>query len=245
MMFSGRHFSLAEYAQPPHKPFEMQFLVKNGGIPIYSERLRRFMRRCPNGMFVSCHAAFHDDLLEIVRDLNFRHILVVRDPRDIVLSYTFFVIKERWTRHHYYYTKVLKTKAERLMATILGFPGDGGIKIRPLASIGVALQGYLRWISDKNLLVCRYEDLVGEAGGGTWERQLLAIRNISEFINRPLSDEATESIIKKMYSSKSLTFRKGMIGDWQNHFTDELKAVFKNVASDILIELGYESNSSW
>lgn len=39
--------------------------------------------------------------------------------------------------------------------------------------------------------------------------------------------------------------RRGVIGDWQNHFTEEVKAFFKSVCGDLLIELGYESGKDW
>ena len=40
-------------------------------------------------------------------------------------------------------------------------------------------------------------------------------------------------------------FRKGIAGDWKNHFSDEDKSVFKEVAGDLLIELGYEQDMDW
>jgi hypothetical protein len=44
----------------------------------------------------------------------------------------------------------------------------------------------------------------------------------------------------------SRTFlRKGIAGDWKNVFTERDKAIFKEVAGDLLIELGYEENKAW
>jgi hypothetical protein len=40
-------------------------------------------------------------------------------------------------------------------------------------------------------------------------------------------------------------FRKGRPGDWINHFTDEHKALFKELYPEILIRLGYESSNDW
>ena len=40
-------------------------------------------------------------------------------------------------------------------------------------------------------------------------------------------------------------FRKGSVGDWKNYFTDQNKAIFKEVAGKTLIELGYESDMNW
>ncbi len=40
-------------------------------------------------------------------------------------------------------------------------------------------------------------------------------------------------------------FRKGRAGDWKNHFTDEHKALFKELYPDILAKLGYETSNDW
>ena len=40
-------------------------------------------------------------------------------------------------------------------------------------------------------------------------------------------------------------FRKGRPGDWINHFTDDHKALFKELYPEILIGLGYESSNYW
>ncbi|MEO0975506.1 MAG: sulfotransferase domain-containing protein, partial [Pseudomonadota bacterium] len=39
--------------------------------------------------------------------------------------------------------------------------------------------------------------------------------------------------------------RKGVAGDWVNHFSDEDKARFKAIAGDLLITLGYEKDDDW
>lgn len=39
--------------------------------------------------------------------------------------------------------------------------------------------------------------------------------------------------------------RKGIAGDWRNVFTDRDRAIFKEHAGGLLIELGYERNENW
>ena len=39
--------------------------------------------------------------------------------------------------------------------------------------------------------------------------------------------------------------RKGIAGDWRNHFTDRLKQAFKTRYGDLLVATGYESNLDW
>jgi len=39
--------------------------------------------------------------------------------------------------------------------------------------------------------------------------------------------------------------RKGVKGDWQNHFSQEARQVFDHYAGDLLVELGYETDRTW
>lgn len=40
-------------------------------------------------------------------------------------------------------------------------------------------------------------------------------------------------------------FRKGVSGDWRNHFSPKVKEAFKETAGQLLIELGYEDSLDW
>ena len=103
----------------------------------------------------------------------------------------------------------------------------------------------MQWIGGPGVHVCRFEDLVGERGGGSAERQLLAIEAIGEHIQRPLGRDQAKAIATRTWSQKSSTFRKGVIGDWRNHFTDEHRRVFKDEAGKELVQLGYENDLDW
>src|SRR5215204_1999399 len=50
---------------------------------------------------------------------------------------------------------------------------------------------------------------------------------------------------KRGEEDPSSFFRKGVAGDWRNTFTEEDRRVFKEVAGDLLIKLGYEKDRDW
>jgi hypothetical protein len=54
-----------------------------------------------------------------------------------------------------------------------------------------------------------------------------------------------ESLESSISPAKSPTFRSGKTGEWQKHFTDEHKKIFKSIAGDLLIRLGYEKDNDW
>jgi hypothetical protein len=39
--------------------------------------------------------------------------------------------------------------------------------------------------------------------------------------------------------------RKGLPGDWKNHFTKKHVAKFKRLFGDVLVTLGYEKDQDW
>lgn len=243
MMFSGRHFALAEFFARG-EPQDVVFDLSKPPPALDEPRLRGFLGRCPQGMLVTAHARFHPVLRDLVKELRFEQILLLRDPRDVVVSSMFFTKREPWLRQHKYYVETLKSDEERIMATIRGFKGDAADGYSR-ASIGEVFEGYMPWLDDPSTLVVRFEDLVGPRGGGTGEKQLDEIRRIGGFVGRPLSREQAQHIAGKMYSKGSLTYRKGAAGDWRNHFTEDHRRAFKDAAGDVLIKLGYEKNMDW
>lgn len=242
MMFSGRHFALSEYFDGPAGPSEFRFRQTASWPSLDVERLKKCLERCPRGMFITAHAKFHPDFSELVKELRFRHILLLRDPRDIVVSHAFYMLRDGLHQYHGYYTNTLKSDDERLMASIRGFEENAQNYLPPLRD---SFGAYLPWADDPSTLVVRFERLIGPQGGGDAEKQLEEIERIGIFVERSLSRKQASQIARRMYGEGSLTFRKGQVGNWRDHFTQAHKRAFKDAAGDLLIELGYEKDAGW
>lgn len=245
MMFSGRHFALSEFAQNPEDGWQGQSQEVRERAPLEQERLEKLLRGCPEGMFVTGHARFHPVLKDLLEKHEFARIVLFRDPRDVVVSHALYVKREPLHHQHKYYTEVLKSDQERIMSTICSF-GDGNAALRTLeAPLSDVYTGYVRWLEEPAVLAVRFEDMVGARGGGSDEKQLAEIKRLGQFVKRPLDDEQARRIAQNMYGKKSLTYRKGQIGDWRNHFTEAHRIAFKKSAGDILSRLGYEEDEDW
>jgi hypothetical protein len=87
-----------------------------------------------------------------------------------------------------------------------------------------------------------FEDLIHDRAG-------TLNRIIDHFLARvPLHTDRVllvESLESYINPSKSPTFRSGKTGEWEKHFTKEHKKIFKDVAGDLLIRLGYEKDNDW
>jgi sulfotransferase 6B1 len=242
MMFSGRHFALSEFFCGPVETSDFRLGEPASSPPLDVERLGRYLGRCPQGMFVTAHARFHPGFSELVERLRFKHVLLLRDPRDVAVSHAFYMVRDALHQHHEYYTKKLKSAEERLMASIRGFEENVENYLLP---IGKSFGAYLPWTKDPSTLVVRFEELIGPQGGGDAEKQLEEIQRIGRFVERPLNREEAARIARRMYGKGSLTFRKGRAGDWRDHFAEAHKRAFKDTAGELLIELGYERDARW
>ena len=167
-------------------------------------------------------------------------VFVYRDPRDVIVSHVFYAT-QIYTEHamHPYYTNVLKDMEERINAEIMGVTEPG----YELSSIKVKFEHYLGWLQEPGVLCLRFEDLIlkrGEALGC-----LLDHLDANGFTPQVSRQQAIQVLEEAIVPKKSGTFRKGKPGNWQDHFTPANKALFKEMAGDLLIRLGYEQDGTW
>lgn len=119
----------------------------------------------------------------------------------------------------------------------------------------------MTWVTDwlnmaeKNpevILLVRYEDLIDETG-----EQFVRIH---EFFNLPTNKEIMASAFASRFVGEQdigqvleenlglrmkSTVRKGVSGDWKNHFSINHKNSFKRLCGDALIRSGYEKDLDW
>lgn len=97
-------------------------------------------------------------------------------------------------------------------------------------------------------LLVRYEDMIVNEMGqfekiinhceiDISEIQLREIVSRHSFVSRSGRKPGEEDI--------SSHYRKGISGDWNNYFTDRIKAEFKQKFGQLLIETGYEKDLNW
>jgi hypothetical protein len=169
-----------------------------------------------------------------------------RDPRDVVVSHVFYVTDRASEHvHHKYYTEVLTSFDERLRTSILGLPNATGPDGKAVAfpDIGQRFAPYMGWLDQPEVLSQRYEDYI-------LDRQAATGRAVDHFLQRMSTLPATRQqliqvVEQNIVPEKSPTFRSGKVGEWQKHFKDEHKALFKKVAGEMLVRLGYERDENW
>jgi hypothetical protein len=183
--------------------------------------------------------ALPDLVVELTRK-GVATFFIYRDPRDVVVSHVYYVTEiEEEHVHHQYYTQELTTFDERLQVSILGRPGLGV----PFPDIRQRFEPYLGWLETPDVLTLRFEDFITQRGH-TLERILDHAENRGFQLAVPRA-EALRRLDSAIEPEKSPTFRSGTIGKWRESFSSEHKAIFKDVAGDLLIRLGYEDDNHW
>jgi hypothetical protein len=187
---------------------------------------------------------------------GFATVFVYRDPRDMIVSHVFYatqMYEGHWM--HRYYTETLQTMEERINAAIQGVQEPGS----ELTPVRRRYETYLGWLDQPQVLCLRFEDLIlnqevalgrlldylGQHGFGGHERG--ADNGFGTRIWRRKYERTTAVAVlgSAIAPRKSGTFRKGQPGNWKEHFTLANKALFKEMAGDLLIRLGYEQNPDW
>jgi len=182
---------------------------------------------------------------------NYKKIIQVRDLRDACVSAVFYIDKHQNYYHAKYMAGFTETKEnwdrlsfdEKLMKVITANPD------KFLISCATNAREALRFLQkDPKSLLMRFENLVGDKGGGDDFNQRQEILKLATFLNINVSDKELENISQSLFGNKGLkssTFRSGQIGKWKEHFKEEHKEAFKECLGSYLIELGYEKNNNW
>jgi sulfotransferase 6B1 len=167
-------------------------------------------------------------------------VFVYRDPRDMIVSHVFYAT-EMHSGHgmHRYYTEVLQTMEERINAAIQGVDEEGA----ELSNVKEKYERYLGWLEIPEVLCIRFEDLILDRDNAL--AQLLNYLEKRGFSPKKTVEQSILTLKAAIAPARSGTFRRGKPGNWQEYFTPANKALFKEVASILLIQLGYEKDNGW
>ncbi len=162
-----------------------------------------------------------------------------RDPRDLLVSQVFFAtdMQEEHGMHAYYQS--LPDFGARLKVAITGIDADGLYMV----SVKQRYEGVFQWLAQEDVLCLRFEDLIHDREA-TLGAMLDQVEKTGYKIPTP-RPEALSILAQAIRPGQSHTFRSGTTGGWREHFTEEHKRLFKDVAGDLLVRLAYEKDNNW
>jgi len=148
-------------------------------------------------------------------------IVIYRDGRDVVTSDRFF-------------TRDYGGKQFDFAEAVRAWKGD--------------MEAHLAGAEHHPVFACGYEALL--ANGVAVSTSLFRFLGLRH--DEPLIKDLVERSSFRFYAGRERGqedrkrfYRKGVAGDWKNHFSPQDKGLFKEIGGDMLIRLGYEKNLSW
>lgn len=187
------------------------------------------------------HAQYLESNRQLVEIYNFKVISILRDPRDQIVSFAHWINKQAAWKHLHHLS------IEELITLLItdynrGYQCIGTPKPTSIDTAYRVL--YMPWSKEKYVYTTTFEKLVGPAGGGSKESQITEIMNIAQHLDITLTQKQIEFITDNLFGN-TFTFREGLIGSWRKAFTQQHTILFKQVAGQLLIDLGYETDQSW
>lgn len=186
-------------------------------------------------------------------------IHIIRDGRDTAVS----TVHHMWNNAReeggtYYLTPEEKSKREAYRADPEGFlrSGEGLFTEKRLGNIATfwrrqigRVTGDGRTLLGDDYTEVRYEDLL--------EKPVVEVARLLEFLGADAAEGTARRCVeaasferwtkdRRRGDEDSTSFlRKGVAGDWRNVFTARDREIFKDIAGDLLIRLGYERDYDW
>ncbi|NNE42694.1 MAG: sulfotransferase [Gemmatimonadetes bacterium] len=111
-----------------------------------------------------------------------------------------------------------------------------------------AMEAQIRYTAEYGIHCVSYESLL--------ERPREVLPGLMDYLELSPSEETVEDMIwrssfefvtgrKRGEGDSGQFYRKGVAGDWRNHYTDDEKQAFSENAGDLLVALGYEQDADW
>lgn len=169
---------------------------------------------------------------------NHIRFIVIRDLRDTLVS-RYFSVK--------YSHPITSENVSRNRNALTSMSTEDGLRhiMQTVTKISANIQS--SWLDSDELFV-KYEDLIAD--------EYTQFKRIIDHCQIKIEDARLREVVKKnSFENRSgrqkgeedvqSHYRKGVVGDWRNYFTDNLKAEFKERYGEILIAAGYEANNDW
>jgi len=233
-LYKNVGFSLSRNtAEKCKDPYSDYFVGIGDPVAMAASEFENLMNRLLPNYYLIAHLPFREVTKNILRLKQCRMILLLRDPRDVICSFVFYVLRKNTHYLHQYFNS-LPDMTSRLKAVIKGIEPSLHNGYISLKSIAEQFKSIIAWMQLENTNIVLFEHLIGEDGGGTRIMQKTAVTSILDSLGYFLNEKDKDYLCSKLYSKESATYRKGKIGDWRNYFSDEISKYFEEHSGNIL-----------
>ncbi|MEZ4698718.1 MAG: sulfotransferase domain-containing protein [Rhodothermales bacterium] len=200
-------------------------------VEIARSTVHRMLKSAPSRSFFTAHVGYSTALLDAVVAHDITPIIVFRDPRAVLVSFVHYVAQRK---EHVLHGEYSKLSLEDRFEAVLNGRRFANAYLEPLRIRCLALEG---WLTSEHTLKIRFEDLVGNRGGGSDEIQRDTLRRLSEALDIP--NPPIDQVVGELFGPGRHTFRKGQIASWQEEIPADLLSAVDQKVGDIIERWGY------
>lgn len=177
---------------------------------------QRWLTSIPTGHYLSGHVPWTESTAELVREVGLKHLIIIRDPRDVLVSFVHFVLRPE---HILSKDFASLSPDERVRLALEGGRGaSSGVQITGLRE---GFASIMAWQNEPAVLFVRFESLIGERGDGSNAAQRDAVRAICHHLDLASDDALVEQVCLRAFDTGAATFRRGKIGSWRDELTPD------------------------
>ena len=188
------------------------------------------------------------------------YFLIIRDGRDVLVSWTFHVLRMRPHVVDAVVPADLRAGFNIMYGKFNAAPEHFSRHPEELLTdegwIRMVASRWANWIKadrtsaervdstelEAHLMVLRYEELHADTENG--RRRMYEFLGLNSDEALPLSKE-TKTLPGFEKDDPTSFWRHGQVGDWKKYSNDSFKKWFKESAGDVLVELRYEKDGNW
>ena len=205
------------------------------------------------GELLCAHYLLNDKIKQLINQDDVLTIYLYRDPRDVTVSAAMY-IKHALTHHPLHTLFADMTDLEAITFMLSGgvfTVGEGKALEKFIIHTGIRYfcDTAIEWLEEKRVAAIRYEDLIRDPVGALGSAFRRVEVDVEKSLVQGVSDRLTFNSFSggraKGVEEKSAHFRKGIVGDYKNHFTPLHKAICKVRIGDHLVRFGYETDLLW
>ena len=206
--------------------------------PVDSMDLKRWLTLVPKNNYIQGHIPANTHFNQLLESLNYRHLIIIRDPRAVIASLVPFVNNAKNTlfKAHFLDDDFRKMSLEERFDFILmgGYAEQAKL---PIKNFKAVYASFYQWREHSNALLLKFEDLIGEQGGGEQEAQYKAVIKIAQHLGVELTD--VESHANQLFDPSVRTFRIGKIDSWKETLSSKLVDKLTAYCEPLCHQMGY------
>ena len=173
----------------------------------------------------------------VLRDAEINYVVLHRDLRDVAVSYHFYVSNTPWHPEHDLHSNTSVQSGLQIFGQ------------RMLPAYVAWVRSWKKNADPSHSIQLRYEEMLEDPVAGMKKiATLFGLDSSQDTMRRIVDAHSFDKMSggrRSGATSQHSFARKGVSGDWKNHFTPEIRNQYGEILADFLIENGDEKNTDW